>query len=368
MIHTTRTIREISGYSSFFLDFIRISAAIVVLIFHIYLHWLPESNSSLWLDKASHTGVVIFFVLSGYVIAFTTLRNNRGGMQYFQARLSKLYSVVFPALVISAICQVIIFFLNPSVYEHITRGASLPRYIMSGLFLNEIWFFSSAPPINGPLWSLSFEFWYYIVFGFYFYRGKGWIWLLPCLIACLLAGPKILLMMPIWLFGYLAYKSPRIILSDKASWILVFMFLFAAILIGLNFSPLPNKIGTAPLLFASQFFTDWITGVFVALSLWALPSKLRVTKDHSYITYFRKIADLTFPIYVLHAPLIIIWDVLFQPKVATQSQLWLPLIAVFLSASVIGLVLEKYRFVTSNLFKYIFTRLSYRKHRVLMRS
>jgi peptidoglycan/LPS O-acetylase OafA/YrhL len=363
MIRLDKSIREISGNSSFFLDFIRISAAIVVLIFHLYLHWLPNEPNAVWLGKMAHTGVIIFFVLSGYVIAYTTIKNNRGGAQFFQARLSRLYSVVAPALIISAVCQVIVYFLNPSVYEHITRGASIPRYIMSGLFINEIWFFSAAPPINGPLWSLSFEFWYYIIFGFFIYRGKGLIWILPCLIVCLIAGPKILLLMPVWLMGYFAYRCPRLIISKRLSWKIVLALLSGAIILGLLISPMPNKIGTEPWLFASEFLTDWMTGIIIALALWALPSIIKSTKENLLLLNFRKVADLTFPIYVLHAPLIILWDVLFHPKVTNPDQLWIPFIGVLIITSVIGLYLEKYRFVTTNLFKLHYNTYKHYKER-----
>jgi peptidoglycan/LPS O-acetylase OafA/YrhL len=150
--------RVITGSTSVVLDSLRIAAALTVLVFHLFYHWFEKLNITHKLDQAAHMAVVVFFVLSGYVIAYTTTVNNRGGLKYMQARFSRLYSVVIPALIITAVCEIIIHMYSPALQAHFSRGTSWPRYIISGLFINEIWFFSAAPPVNGPLWSLSYEY------------------------------------------------------------------------------------------------------------------------------------------------------------------------------------------------------------------
>ena len=74
----------------------------------------------------------------------------------------------------------------------------------AALFLSHAWFLQGTLLSNVPYWSVPFEFWYYAIFGAWvFGRGK-WRWLLAGG-AALVAGPVILLYLPIWLMGVLAY-------------------------------------------------------------------------------------------------------------------------------------------------------------------
>src|ERR1700679_1574732 len=103
--------RIIAGSSSIFLDILRIGAAFTVLYIlrigaaftvlyiHAFDRWFPSlAHAQDKPGEPSHAAVIIFFVLSGYVIAHTTISKNRGAMQYAQARLTRLSSVVIPAL------------------------------------------------------------------------------------------------------------------------------------------------------------------------------------------------------------------------------------------------------------------------------
>jgi peptidoglycan/LPS O-acetylase OafA/YrhL len=351
--------RLIDNYSSIILDILRILAAAIVLIFHIAGHWSITNNSITKMSRAPHGGVVIFFVLSGFVIAYTAIQRNRGGMQYFQARFSRLYSIVIPALVITGIIQVAVYYLDKDLYLGFARGLSLPRYILSGLFVNEIWFFSAGPPINGPLWSLSYEFWYYIIFGLFLYKRKGRKWLIPGIIGCLIPGPKILLMMPIWLFGYLAYRIPRPNITISQSWVMFSILTIASFISIFYIQPLPYKIGgDQPLTFAGQFLTDWITGIFIALALWIIPPYEGKVKWVALTKWIRNIADLTFPIYILHFPFIVLYDALTSSSINKTSQLWLPLIFILTVTILIGIVLERFRPYWTKFFSYLFTKIA----------
>lgn len=348
--------------SSIVLDSLRILAALTVLIYHIYAHWFILQTVDNGLDKAAHTAVIVFFVLSGFVISYTTERNNRGGFQYMQARFSRLYSIVLPALLITAVCEYLVKVNDSTLFSTFTRGTSWPRYLMSGLFLNEIWFFSSAPPMNSPLWSLSYEFWYYVIFGFWFYWRKSFnvkSLILPVL-SCLLAGPKILLMMPCWLVGYIAYKLPKPNYTKSKSNLIVFLCFFLAILFVGYISPLPYKMGKPPLVFASQFFTDWITAFFIGFALWILPLEYKHKQQSKWVSLIRAAADLTFPLYVLHNPLLILYDAIFKNTVYEISQLWKPSLLILIVSVILGVVLEKQRYLWSRLFNFLVFHLKVR--------
>lgn len=57
--------------TSALLDMLRILAAMVVFISHCAQHWNQAASAAI--QPFAHHAVVVFFVLSGYVIAFSTL-------------------------------------------------------------------------------------------------------------------------------------------------------------------------------------------------------------------------------------------------------------------------------------------------------
>lgn len=350
--------RKIAGASSIFLDSLRICAALTVLYIHAFDRWFPTlAHDQNMPGEPSHAAVIVFFVLSGYVIAHTTISNNRGGLQYAQARLSRLCSMVIPALLITAVVQLIIANLNPAMLLQYTRGSSGIRYLMSAFFVNEVWLFSAAPPLNGSLWSLSFEFWYYAIFGLWFFRSKTWLSTAIALLACIVAGPKILVMMPVWLAGYAAYRLPRPAVSAGIAWAIVFTFLAAGWLAVRLVPFMPFMVGYKPLYYANQFITDWIMGLFVAGALWVLPVDSGGGLTLRWASGFRAAADLTFPLYVLHFPLLILWRCLFGYTLNNPTQLWEALLSVLIASTLIGIVLEKQRFLWTRFFKWAIERL-----------
>ena len=90
---------KIGAGASAALDALRLAAALVVVVFHASSQWAtayPATHAAL--GKASHAAVVLFFVISGYVIAFTTAGSPRSARHYAVARLSRLYAVLVPVI------------------------------------------------------------------------------------------------------------------------------------------------------------------------------------------------------------------------------------------------------------------------------
>ncbi|RZL43248.1 MAG: acyltransferase [Variovorax sp.] len=340
---TVRT-RSIGASASLVLDMLRLGAALTVLFAHAQDMWLPSTtHDPLRPGEAAHSAIVVFFVLSGFVIAYTTNTRRRGLGEFLQARWSRLFSMVIPALILTAVVELAVRAQgDPGLMAEYVRGAFGPRYAVTGLFLNETWFFSAAPPANGALWSLSFEFWYYMIFGLWFCTGRGWRSWLLALAACAIAGPKILLMMPIWLMGCAAYLLPRPAVRTPVLWLGVALALGAAALVVARVPPFPYPIGTVPFFFANEFVTDTTAGLCVAVALWLLPSGQPAVHG-GLVDRFRVLADLTFPIYVLHFPLLILWRVLFGLRVEDHGQYALALTSVLFVAAILGLALERQR-------------------------
>ncbi len=334
---------------SLFLDFIRIAAALLVLYGHAVIIFFGNVNRNPFdVSNMKHFAVVLFFVLSGYVIGYTTKSKNRGLIQFAVARLSRLYSMVFPALIISFLIECTIIYYTSSNFN--LELLSIVRYIVAALFMNEFWLFNSAPRINGVLWSVSFEFFFYLIFAVCFFtKGKAKKVIYTGL-ACLFAGPKILLMFPIWISGYLAFiYNDR--LKKYKNYFLFFIFLISTYISYIYLRPFPYLLGIKPFYFANQFLTDTISGILFSLTIILLPEKKSLNISDWFIKQFRKIADYTFPIYVFHFPLLKLLKLVMIGKLNINNQFYLSVIISLFVSIILGALFEKLRPYWSKLFE-----------------
>ena len=190
-----------SPATSIFLDLIRFCAALVVALDHL----ADYTNNLLWQFGSFGAAVVdVFFVLSGYVIAYAVSNHEGDFTRYAVSRFARLYSVVLPALIIGLVLGIAGTALRPTVDWGDT---SLITYLRCLLFTNELWFSNLAPGYNGPFRSLGYEARYYIIFAAaYFARGLQRYAL--TLLCVFVAGPRTLMMFPLWLMGVAAWTLP----------------------------------------------------------------------------------------------------------------------------------------------------------------
>ena len=347
-----KTQRDLSGKKSILLDLVRFSAALTVFITHAFAVWFPQSEFQSFPSNISHGAVVVFFVLSGFVIAHTTTKNRRNLREYASARLSRLYSIYLPALVITVICWVMLRSINFRTFQLYCQPNLTLRYLVSLFYCNELWFLSSAPIFNGPIWSLSYEFWYYIIFGAFFYKTPGKKGYVIPFVICLIAGPKILLMMLMWILGWFAYHIPNINVNNAIRWVIIIILISVSFVLMIYLPSWPNHINTTHLHWADKFLTDWIVSVFVAIAVYLLPRNSEMSSAPSIIVLvFRKLGDLTFPIYVLHFPLLIVIKEVISKFNMARGQSLLGIIMAFAACSFLGFFLDSYRNNWNRLFK-----------------
>ena len=181
---------------SLLLDLIRLSAAVVVVVGH-----LSQSRfSSGWPDLTVYAvnAVTAFFLLSGFVIRYVTVRRHATLPHYLVDRASRIDSVLLPALVLSLLVDLLL-----------ARGVQL-RHLLAAVLANLTftafsWHHSVSFLSNSAMWSLSFECFYYVLYGVFFYR-TGWPRALFLVLAAMLAGPEILTLLPVWLAGCLLFE------------------------------------------------------------------------------------------------------------------------------------------------------------------
>jgi peptidoglycan/LPS O-acetylase OafA/YrhL len=291
---------------SLYLDVARFAAALVVFLGHVS----TTQRTGGFLDQIAlyaHTAVIVFFVMSGYFIAFVLDGRENTARQYAIARLARLYSVVLPALVITAVCDgVILRFHSPVQYEIENTGSAL-SYIASLLFVNHFWFWQKPmfPGVNSPFWSLSFEVAYYVAAGLFAFTS-GWPRIVLLAILCGLAGPIIVLLAPVWFLGYTIYHlKPR--LSPAAGW-----WLSAAGLVLLLLGPKIREVTGGPVsIFAPEiparhFLLDYYEALGFGLHLIGIhaiaqPIEFVLVR---FSTLIRWLASFTFALYLFHYPLL----------------------------------------------------------------
>lgn len=295
---------RLSPATSAFLDFLRIAAAFVVFLNHDLQFW----NFRIWsvTNPLAHSAVIVFFVLSGYVIAYSTFARNQDARKFAVARLSRLYSVVVPALVLTFILHRIGTSLNPEFYQLHSRGSELPRYALTALFLQNVWTFSASPPSNLTFWSLSYEFWYYALFGVAIFvkpaRRRN---LVLCAILCLIT-PDILLLLPCWLVGVAAYsyREHFALRAGAARRAFVISVAVAALLFAL-LPQLPFPIGHAGLWYSASFLSDWITALVLGAMILFFDASAFGAPPARAASIIRYGADHTFSLYLYHYPLMV---------------------------------------------------------------
>jgi peptidoglycan/LPS O-acetylase OafA/YrhL len=193
--------------TSLYLDLIRFVASMVVLVGHLSgtrftggLFW----QFGLFMDDA----VMVFFVLSGFVIAYVVRHKEGGAEQYALARAARIYSVALPALVATFALDAVGRLIAPELYS-VSWGyhaGSIAGQFLAGLFfVNQLWYSPVPTGSMLPYWSLGFEVWYYVFFAILCFARGGWK---PALLLAAFAvtGPRIVAFFPIWMLGYACYQ------------------------------------------------------------------------------------------------------------------------------------------------------------------
>jgi len=308
---------------SIYLDLIRFTAAVLVFISHV-----PGfSGGWLWqLAGFGHEAVVIFFVLSGFVISYVVYDKNESVLKYTVSRLSRIYSVAIPALLLTFFLYYLGQEINEAAFDSLNERLKDPvlTFISALIFTNQSWV---ATPIlsNLPYWSLGYEVLYYIFFGVLIYaRGKKKVVLLG--LVCLAMGPSILIYLPVWFAGVFCFKRLKIYDISLSFSVLLYVssvigIVFLSIdLVQLEINNFMHGIlgeGFYSILLepADKFLSDYVLTVFVTLHIF---SSYHLTKNSSFFSLNAKLDSMikglsshTFSLYLFHMPMLYFVSAIF---------------------------------------------------------
>jgi peptidoglycan/LPS O-acetylase OafA/YrhL len=351
--------RAMTPTFSVYLEIVRITATFLVFAAHGSFFYQPL-NSLNEDAKLGRDGVIMFFVLSGYVISWCANEKEKSPLSFAINRASRIYSVALPAILLGGVVSLFISYYTGSSeieYPFHKPWLYLPIYLS---FTGNFWHLNEVPPSNFPYWSLNYEVWYYIIFAAFFYIRMNLRW--PLVLGLLLlVGPSLLQLFPLWIAGSALYfwhekikigvTFARLLLAlSVLAFLLVKVFALDSALDQHNlllwkFFPDPQSPPT-------QLLGDYLLGLIVVISF--------IAGMNSNFSFSRKIekkiryiASFSFSFYLFHIPIFGVFSALFPERNSITHYL-----AVMVSTALIIMFLAKYTEHKKYVYRDLFAKLA----------
>jgi peptidoglycan/LPS O-acetylase OafA/YrhL len=308
-------------------------AALMVVVHHSigslkYYHKIdfPFLNYLAYVGKF---GVDFFFVLSGFIITYTTFYKYEAPnslCNYIKNRLIRIYVPYLPI----GIFMLLLYMLLPG-FSNSDRAISV---------LTSLTLIPDGNPALSVAWTLSFELCFYLLFSISFFSKKAWNWfVLGWLIAIIsfnysLFSSLVFLKRPFFSILFSTYNiefilgfvlAQLIVYKIRLNRILLFSLLFLSFIsfFYCTFNPLKEFAFAINLLFAIVAFLC----IYIAIGI--------VNFKSNKISVLMMVGNATYSIYLVHNPLQMILIRLF-PKITSVATSIIVLVVVLILSSIVG--------------------------------
>jgi peptidoglycan/LPS O-acetylase OafA/YrhL len=267
-------------------------------------------------------GVLVFFVLSGFVIAHALVRaasRPEGGLGTFVVdRFARIYTALLPAMILIALGDGLLLWYGRHEHpSYVTASAFLGTLGMfqnySGLFkgLLAVPSFGSA----GHLWSLAVEWHIYLFAGGLFFALSGRKWLPALLLAFVFSAVPLEFfgslkqgahghgLSYLWLLGFGAYFLAR---TDVARFIPVKVLGLITIVVSCCWIAT-----TTPAAEYDPKLYPLLAVAFLMLVLMTQRTRLLVGRP-AFRLFVRRLADYSFSLYLIHYSLLYALHILWK--------------------------------------------------------
>jgi peptidoglycan/LPS O-acetylase OafA/YrhL len=295
-------------------------------LFFVDIHSVSDKHSFLTLiyfaTGFGHQAVIVFFVLSGLLVSSAVIKRHLSESWswsgYAADRLSRLYVVLLPGLLLGYLWDKLgsTVFASTGLYTHklvgfdnaiVTQQMGLRTFVCNSLFLQTI--LSPTFGSNGPLWSLSNEFWYYVLFPVLLTAVLCWakrsyqyaiLWSLLAVTIAFFLNASILAGFLVWMAGCVVGVAHARRNASRRLWLLAYLpatagLLFTTLLVARSHRT-SEMISDLMLALAFSLF------LFVVL---AMPRPYAFT-NRMYANTAQFIAGFSYSLYVLHFPLLLL--------------------------------------------------------------
>ena len=330
------------------LDGLRGVAALLVLWYHVFEGYQFAGNKPI-IENINHgyLAVDFFFILSGFVISYAyddRMRNTMTMKNFFKRRLIRLH----PMVIMGALIGTVTFFIQGAVQwdgTHVATSAVMIALLCAMFFVPalpgsvyEVRGNGEMFPLNGPAWSLFFEYIGNILYALFIHRisnkavsalviclglllgafaltdysGYGYLGIGWTLDGVNFMGGMLRMLFPFTL-GMLVRRHYKPMQIRGAFWIctaeLLLMFF------------VPFIPGLTPICYNGLFEMFCIAAVFPAL-VWMGASGSTTDRISSGICKF--LGDISFPVYIVHYPLYYLFYAwLIKNRYYTFGETWL---------------------------------------------
>jgi peptidoglycan/LPS O-acetylase OafA/YrhL len=146
------------------LELIRGLASLDVFLFHYFIVAKIRHGSAISLLSWGTEAVIVFFVLSGYVIGLSQQRKHRGALDFFKARVRRICPIYYLSIGLTMLVVIL-------VHGHLHYWQ-----ILGHLFFLQSFSEAVVVPLgfNTPLWSLGSEFQFYTLFAILLLSRRRW--------------------------------------------------------------------------------------------------------------------------------------------------------------------------------------------------
>lgn len=308
------------GRASRYFDALRWFSAFYVMVYHLRpvlfagFNQLPRKGAMIKAFYAAtsmgYEFVMLFFVLSGYLISASVIRavqeDNWSWKHYLINRMTRLWIVLIPALFLTyfwAQVQSALFYYDGDLGWTDLLG--------NLFFLQGIWVANYGG--NLPLWSLGYEFWYYLLFPsllLLFVSRRPVHKLLYGALAvgiALIVGKAILMYFSVWLLGTLLAVAPAVRLPKAVLVRVAGPLAMAALAVSLLLSKTLTGDAAAGSMEA-RYATSFAAGfsfaalLYVILHAWNQPAQpVAGEKPFAFHTFM---AGFSYTLYLTHYPLV----------------------------------------------------------------
>lgn len=263
----------------------------------------PAAKLMYALTGFSHQAVVIFFVISGYLVGGKALRMLRRGAtdadarRFVVDRFSRIFIVLWPALALTGAFA--LFAPDSPILRTDAWAAGIPNiragstgetWAAASVLLNEM--AAPSPSWDGPLWSLAFEWTYYMIAAgllFALARGRSAFgtgilaYALALVALSAVTRGMILAMLPFWIAGALASQVRRL----RLPWLTIPLFLVALA---------ASRVQVYP----------WLQDAFVAAATALLLADNWFREKEPAPRTGHALAQFSFSLYAIHFPVVLL--------------------------------------------------------------
>jgi len=298
-------------------------AAFAVLIAHAGNLFISQSDimtaphgpgAYVWwfLTGFPHQAVIVFFVISGFLVGGNVIAKARRPepflAKYLVDRVTRIYLVLIPVILLGWCLDTAgrHFLSGFGVYDSPMFAGNFDVGLLWPNLLNLQGIFFPAFGSNGPLWSLGCEFWYYIAWALLLLpltqsaalvRLVGFACGAALAVSFSMSGIFFFVGGLIWIAGALVRSAPRPLVRSKALALTMFVAVAAAVRLIVH-----GKIQANPL-------WSHLADAAVALSFCNLLLSLRFSQSREWaICNWRvhdRLSDFSYSLYACHLPIIV---------------------------------------------------------------